>query len=159
TPFCRHEAALSPRAQGSFFIDQPEFPHSFRPGWIMAQRHDSDAHPTTAADDAAVPAATSRNIPKSTWVFAALIATLAAWAYWPTLVDLVGHWNSSPDYSHGYLVVPVAAWFLWRRRDRLPWSQIAPSWGGLWLLGAAALVRLAAARFYLPELDGWSLPL
>jgi exosortase len=95
-----------------------------------------------------------------TWITLAL-ALLAAmvWSYWSTFVELVQIWDSSPDYSHGYLVAPLAAWFLWRRRGTLPWAQLAPSWAGLALIALAACLRLVAARFYFPELDGCSLPL
>jgi len=89
----------------------------------------------------------------------ALLAALFGWAYWPTLQEIVSHWNSSPDYSHGYLVIPLAAWFLWARRVTCPVSSIAPSWGGLILLGLAAAARIISARMYLPEVDGWSIPL
>ena len=94
------------------------------------------------------------------WIAAALVLlAVLAWSYWSTFVELVHIWDSSPDYSHGYLVAPLAAWFLWRRRGTLPWSEIAPSWAGLTLIALAAAARVAAARFYFPELDGCSLPL
>src|SRR5579862_5860916 len=73
---------------------------------------------------------------------AAFLVALIVWAYWPTLIELVHIWDSSPDYSHGYLVVPLAAWFLWRRRDTLPWRRIAPSWWGLSLIALAAVLRV-----------------
>ena len=76
----------------------------------------------------------------------------------PRFVELVRIWNSSPDYSHGYLVIPLACWFLWRRRT-LPSSEAAPSWCGLSLIVLAAAARMVAARFYFPEFDGCSLPL
>jgi exosortase len=90
---------------------------------------------------------------------AVVLLSVLTWSYWSTFVELVGIWDSSPDYSHGYLVVPLAAWFLWRRRATLPWTEIGPSWAGLSLIALAAVARLVAARFYFPELDGCSLPL
>jgi exosortase len=98
-------------------------------------------------------------ISKALIVGGLLLAAFAAWCYWPTLVELVRVWESSPDYSHGYLVVPLAAWFLWLRRDRLPRTELSPSWWGFSLLAVAAGLRLLAARFYLPELDSCSIPL
>ena len=55
--------------------------------------------------------------------------------------------------------LPLAAWFLWRRRATFPWSLLAPSWAGLSLIALAAVARMVAARFYFPEFDGCSLPL
>jgi len=88
-----------------------------------------------------------------------LLLALVGWCYWPTLVELVRTWDSSPDYSHGYLVIPAAAWFLWLRRDRLPRYHLGPSWWGFTLIGLAACLRLVGARFYLPELDSCSIPI
>jgi exosortase len=92
-------------------------------------------------------------------VYGTLLVAFGAWCYWLTLTELVRIWESSPDYSHGYLVIPLAVWFLWLRRDRLPRSRLAPSWWGFSLIGLAACMRLIGARFYLPELDSCSLPL
>lgn len=92
---------------------------------------------------------------------AAAIALLAAflWAYWPTLTEMVAAWDRVPDYSHGYLVVPVALIFLWVRRDRFPGLSPGVAWGGLVLLAAAFAFRWAAGRFFLGSVDGWSIPL
>ena len=84
---------------------------------------------------------------------------LGAWAYWPTLAETINAWGSNPDYAHGYFVLPVAAWLLWQRRASLPWERLRPAWGGLLLLLLAAVIRLIGARFYLPRLDGWSIPI
>jgi exosortase len=88
-----------------------------------------------------------------------LLLAFASWCYWPTLMELVRTWDSSPDYSHGYLVIPLAAWFLWLRRDRLPRYMLGPSWWGFSLIALATGMRLIAARFYIPELDNCSLPI
>ncbi|QDU89354.1 lipoprotein NlpI [Pirellulimonas nuda] len=93
------------------------------------------------------------------WLAPAALLAIAVWAYWPTLVRVTEAWASDPDYSHGYLVVPIALFFLWLRRDRRPRLE----WGlfptGLVLLAIAGLMRLVASRFYLFEIDTWSVPL
>jgi exosortase len=77
--------------------------------------------------------------------------------YWPTLVDLANTWSSQADYSHGYVVAPIAAYLLWLRKGSFPGLQ-NPS-----LLLAAVLVtisvamRYCAGRFFYGFLDGWSL--
>jgi exosortase len=100
-----------------------------------------------------------RRIPRSLLGAAAILLSVCLWAYWSTFVELVHIWDSSPDYSHGYLVIPLALWFLWRRRDTLPFERLHPSWWGLSLILLAAGLRMVAARFYFPEFDGVSLPL
>ena len=97
-----------------------------------------------------------------------LIALLAVvgWAYWPTLLGLVRTWDSSPDYSHGYLVVPLALYFLWARRERYPGLHWPASWSvaalwplaiGLLLIVASIAVRWVGARYRLGAVDGWSM--
>jgi exosortase len=91
-------------------------------------------------------------------VCGSVLAAAFAWAYWPTLVNLVKAWDREPDYSHGFLVVPAAVYFLWARRDRYPAKTGAGvSWLGLGLLAAGAGVRAFGAHFYLDALDGWSI--
>ncbi len=115
----------------------------------------SHVSPTGVADNPP-PGTPSKNVLTA---IAIALTVLFAWAYWPTLADIVAHWNSNPDYSHGYLVVPLVAWFLWMRRGRAPIDSIAPAWGGFSLILLAATARIVSARLYLPEVDAWSIPL
>src|SRR4051794_27796858 len=64
--------------------------------------------------------------------FAAIAAVIAAlvWSYWPNLRSLVTVWNRDPNYSHGYLVIPVALFIFWRRWTDAKISELRPSpWG------------------------------
>jgi len=70
------------------------------------------------------------------------IAIAAAVAlYLPILYYMVLHWSEVEDYSHGFLIVPLAAYFAWERRAALRNAPIAPSWLGIapLLLGSLAL--------------------
>ncbi|MFZ5828911.1 MAG: exosortase/archaeosortase family protein [Planctomycetota bacterium] len=87
------------------------------------------------------------------------IGLLFAWAYWPTLQETVGKWNNEADYSHGYLVVPLALFFLWARRDRFPGWERSFAWPGLLLIAASVVLRAASAHYYIDSLDAWSIPL
>lgn len=105
-----------------------------------------------------------------------LVALAAGiWSYFPAIAQFVTAWNTEPDYSHGYLVVPLAIVLLWLRGGgpaRLPnflggfqslRRNLFPSWGqpALWLgsglLALAVALRLAGARYFLDTLDAWSL--
>lgn len=69
-------------------------------------------------------------------------AALAATAlFGPILYYMVLHWNAVADYSHGFLVVPLAGFFAWERRRDLRQAVIEPSWWGVLPLaiGSAAL--------------------
>jgi exosortase len=89
----------------------------------------------------------------------ALLAAAMIWAYWPTLTEVYSAWLNQPDYSHGFLVLPIAATFLWLRRTEAPWSSVRPSLGGLAVIGVVCAMRLLAGRYYLQPLDAWTIPL
>lgn len=93
------------------------------------------------------------------WGLGALLAIVGIAAYWPTLSSMVATWSREPDYSHGFLVLPVALYFLYARRAMRPESIAGPAWGGLSLIVLSIAVRLASGFLYVPALDGWSLPL
>ncbi len=95
------------------------------------------------------------------WLVSSGLAMVGAivWAYWPTLVEMVHKWETHPDYSHGYLVLPIALFFLWTRRGRFPKGELRPSWWGAALVGVVLGLRYLAGRYYLLPLDGWTLPL
>jgi exosortase len=86
-----------------------------------------------------------------------LLGAAFLWSYWPTLCGLAEMWNHVQDYSHGYLVAPLAVLFLWARRDRMPAPATGLAWPGLVLVALSLAMRFAGAWYYLPFLDGWSI--
>jgi exosortase len=96
----------------------------------------------------------------SAWLrllFGGLALAAGAWAYWPTLVEIVATWNREPDYSHGFLVVPVAICFLWARRASCPNFAAPATRVGLILLGISLAARYFGARFFMEFIDGYSI--
>ncbi len=83
----------------------------------------------------------------------ALVGLLSAVTalYGPVLLKLWHDWLSDEDYSHGVLIVPVAAWLVWRQRHRLRDLPLRPSPLGLVVvIGSLALFiagSLAAELF------------
>jgi exosortase len=71
-----------------------------------------------------------------------LIAALVAAAYLRVLAKLAIDWLNIPDFSHGPLVPPFAAYVLWRKRARLLHTQTAPTWSGVVLVTFGLLVLL-----------------
>ncbi len=90
-------------------------------------------------------------------IVGSVLAAVFAWAYWPTLVGLARAWERQPDYSHGYLVLPLALYFLWARRERFPGVAAGFAWPGLALIVLGIGVRMLAAHFYIEAVDGWSI--
>ena len=76
-----------------------------------------------------------------------LLGGVLAAVYAPVLRDLASIWWSRDDYSHGFLVLPIAAYMVWARRSALrPLPLRGGSvWGFALVLGAAALLVVGAA--------------
>ncbi len=73
---------------------------------------------------------------------ALLIGGLVAAAYLRVLAKLVSDWWEFPDFSHGFLVPPFAAYVLWRKRAVLANIRIAPAWTGVALVTFGLMVLL-----------------
>jgi exosortase len=97
---------------------------------------------------------------KPVWIgVACAFAVVLSWAYWPTFKSVVTAWLSNPDYTHGFFVIPISLWLLWLRREHAPLATMRIDWRGLSLLLIAGAIRVVAGRFYVLQLDAWSIPL
>ncbi len=74
-----------------------------------------------------------------------LTVALALGIFGPVLYHMVRHWRLVPDYSHGFIVAPLAVYFAWERRADLRVAPIDPSWWGVVPLALGALA-LAVGR-------------
>jgi len=92
-------------------------------------------------------------------LLAGLLAVAFGWAYWPVFGRLIESWDKEPDYSHGYLVIPVALYILWFRRDSRPSISSAVCWGGLLLIAASMALRIVGSQLYIESVGDWSLPI
>jgi exosortase len=90
------------------------------------------------------------------WGTAMVVGILSVWAYWPTLLWMESQWRNEPDYSHGYLVFPMAIALLYLRRKTFPGQAMKVAWGGLVLLVLAILLRVVGRFAYMDFLDAWS---
>lgn len=81
------------------------------------------------------------------------------WSYWPTILHLVDQWSRQPDYSHGFIVPPLAGLLLWMRRDHFPGFADRLGWPGLVLIAVAGAIRGLSAWAYFGTFDGWSMPI
>jgi exosortase len=78
-------------------------------------------------------------------IWALALATLMLGvAYAPNLLDLHSIWNGDPNYSHGYLIIPIALVIAWRRlsdtqAEPSPATVVAPWWGWVVLCAVFAL--------------------
>jgi len=82
-------------------------------------------------------------MPRRSVVAAGLISAAIVVVYSPTISSLVRQWASDENYSHGFLIVPFAAWFAWQQRALLARTPLAPSNAGLVVVGGSLIVLLA----------------
>lgn len=109
--------------------------------------------------------------PRAAWSLP-LLALALAWAglllvYRDTAAGMVGIWARSDTFAHGFLVLPISLWLVWRGRDRLAPLQPRPSprWllplllaAAAWLVGALATVN-ALTQFALVAMLVLAVPL
>jgi exosortase len=84
------------------------------------------------------------------WALAATLLVLGL-VYAPNFRDLSGYWFGDPNYSHGPLVIPIAAIILWRRLSTaqeklIPSASATPYWGWVFLAVVLALRVIAYER-------------
>lgn len=84
------------------------------------------------------------------WGFVLTLGVLLL--YRETALSMVATWSRSETYTHAFLVPPIVAWLIWRRRHVLaripprpqPWMVVPLAAAGLlWLLGDLASVNPA----------------
>ena len=71
----------------------------------------------------------------------AAIAFLAL--YWQVLAKLIHDWSRDENYSHGFLIVPIALYFIWERRESLMQAEAKPSVLGLGVIVMSLLTLMA----------------
>lgn len=76
---------------------------------------------------AATPATPRRGLVLS----ALAVVALSVLVYLPILRAMVDHWRIVPDYSHGFLIVPLALYFAYEKKYKLEAARIEGSWWGL----------------------------
>lgn len=136
-------------------VQRPVRAGQFIPGLLSAKRPASNGAITGPTEPLAPPIQWNWR----TCGIAAVLVGAFVWSYWAVLGNLVSAWETVPDYSHGYFVIPVAGYLLWSRRTRMPGRAAGFAWGGLLVLVFSVAVRIAGSLCYIDAIEGWSLPL
>jgi exosortase A len=99
---------------------------------------------TPPPDMLATPSVQPNRISGAT-VLAIALALLAPFAlYFGTARSIVSIWNSSETFAHGYIILPISLWLIWRRRDNFAALPPTPYWPALALLAIAGAAWLLA---------------
>jgi exosortase len=74
----------------------------------------------------------------------AILAAVAA-LYATVAPRLVRQWAEDDDYTHGFLILPLALYFVWERRHELKRLTPRPSWLGALALGVGLLLLVVGS--------------
>lgn len=86
-----------------------------------------------------------------------LLAVLLLAAYFQVIIGLVSDWWTDPNYSHGFLVPPIALFLIWKKRNQLKAIEKEKSHSGfiiflvglfIYIMGTAG-VEYSSVRFSL----------
>ena len=89
------------------------------------------------------PETTESSSPPRGVIIAQAVVILASFAllYRNVIVKLVRDWATDDNYSHGFLIVPIALFLAWERRDKVLSLPLRPSFLGLvGVLGSVAVL-------------------
>jgi exosortase len=87
---------------------------------------------------------------------ALLVLTGVAVVYSGVVSSLVRQWASDDNYSHGFLIIPLAVYCAWERRRQLQQAELKPSIAGLFVLGVSLLTfatGVLAAELFLARIS------
>lgn len=91
-------------------------------------------------DAAAAPIGAARSVPSWTEALGtsgglklAVIIALVSWIYWDQYLRFLHYWQT-PDWSHGFLIVPFCFYLVHMRRGELLTGRHEGSLAGLWLI-------------------------
>ena len=68
-----------------------------------------------------------------------------AWAYWPVVPGLVAQWWNEPEYSHGFLIPLISAYFIWSNWNVLRAAPVLPGYAGLAVMAVALASYVAGS--------------
>ena len=74
----------------------------------------------------------------------ALYGLLACLVFYETVASMVAIWLRSDTFAHGFLILPISLWLVWRRRDQLAGAVARPQPLVLVLTAGGAVVWLLA---------------
>ena len=71
-------------------------------------------------------------------VLAAALAVIGVVAvHMSTAASIVSIWMRSETFAHGFVIVPICLWLIWRKREALAEVPAAPWWPGLLVVAGA----------------------
>ena len=77
-------------------------------------------------------------------IAALVVLAVSFWyLYQNVIAKLVNDWSVDDNYSHGFLIIPIALFFVWERRNKLKQAERMPSYMGLVVVIGSMAMLLA----------------
>jgi exosortase A len=111
---------------------------------IVAGARQEDAGPVIAAPSSASVTASQKRWTLGVPLTVALLVVGVLALYWKTTLSMVAIWERSETFVHGFVVLPIFFYLVWREREALESLELKPcttallgmaAAGGVWLLG------------------------
>lgn len=76
------------------------------------------------------------------YIILSVTSLIFIFLFWPLFPQLVRDWLANPDYSHGFLILPLSLYFLWRKRKELIDTPVVPSVFGIFIILAGLILYI-----------------
>ena len=116
-----------------------------------------DAAPPPADEDVSPSDAATRTVPLTDVIGLSALAATVTLNFAPFLFWMWERWMKSEYYGHGVLVLPIAGYLVWRRREALAALPKAADGLGLVLVVVGLMLHLLAAQVTVNFLSGFAL--
>lgn len=73
-----------------------------------------------------------------------------------TFQSLWRAWRENPNYSHGFLILPISFFLVWRMRREIAATPVAPSWWGVAVVAIGVLIQIVGLRGDVTIFQGWA---
>jgi exosortase A len=77
-------------------------------------------------------------------VLGSILLACFLFAFFPTLKSLISAWSNSDEFSHGFLILPICLYLVWRKRHTIKNTPIQPTYWGLGIALLSLLLYLVA---------------
>ena len=78
------------------------------------------------------------------FVLGSILLACFLFAFFPTLKNLISVWSNSDEFSHGFFILPICLYLVWRKRHTIKNTPVQPTYWGLGLVLASLLLYLIA---------------
>lgn len=91
------------------------------------------------AVDGVSPSSPSAKAWRTAWSVLVIGIVVVIALFWTTSTQVVGVWNKSASFNHGFLILPICGYLIWLKRGALANLAPRPSGWGLCLMGVSGV--------------------